>query len=313
MGLATDKRVWILGGVSVVAAVCALLVTHRPPEPAAGLAADSAALAAKHAVPLAAPAPVARSYPGVILARNAVDLAPKLDGTLEAIKVELGQSVSKGAVVAVVDVGPLIHDLRIEEARLREVRAAASRFRVARASSLRRDKRNREIAMHISKEEVEQGQDDGRMASANAVEANARVAESEAKVQQLRELVASGEIRAPFDGVVTERYLAPGARVSRSTPILRLIGQNAFGVRFAVPGDDAQKVHAGMPVRVEIEGSELSLDGQVENVSPEIDPSIQTLVAEARLTTGNAMAPHIPSGQSARIFVLGEPAQAQRR
>jgi len=51
----------------------------------------------------------------------------------------------------------------------------------------------------------------------------------------------------------------------------------------------------------------------VENVSPEIDPSIQTLVAEAKLNTTNATVGYIPSGQSARIVVLGELAQAQRR
>src|SRR5580692_4659941 len=84
------------------------------------------------AAPVAAPAPAPsepvasnndrglggtdRGWQGVIVARNAVNLAAKVDGTLQEVRVRVGDHVRANTVVALVDVGPVRHELALAEA-----------------------------------------------------------------------------------------------------------------------------------------------------------------------------------------------------
>ena len=65
--------------------------------------------------------------------------------------------------------------------------------------------------------------------------ARAAVAEKSARVKQLRSALNDLELRAPFDGTVSLRYVDAGAVVGPTTPIVRLINPDNLWVRFAIP------------------------------------------------------------------------------
>lgn len=62
---------------------------------------------------------------------------------------------------------------------------------------------------------------------------------------------ATGEIRAPYAGTITHRYLSPGDSADPANPVFE-IAANGYAVDFVgqLSTEDAQRVHPGMPVQL---------------------------------------------------------------
>jgi multidrug efflux pump subunit AcrA (membrane-fusion protein) len=78
--------------------------------------------------------------------------------------------------------------------------------------------------------------------------AKAAVQNSSANVQLLQAQIAQTNIVAPFDGVVTQRLLDPGAFASANSPVVRVSQLDPVYVNFNVPDDLLSYVKAGTPV-----------------------------------------------------------------
>jgi len=121
-------------------------------------------------------------------------------------------------------------------------------------------------------------------------------------VSQLGQQTADAEIRAPFDGIVTARYLDPGAHVTSTTPIVRIISASDLFVRFAVSVERARALRVGRPVLVT--GGAAPIHGAIEKVAPEIDAASRMVVVEARVDGAGAEA---RSGEMVTVALAEEP------
>jgi HlyD family secretion protein len=75
-----------------------------------------------------------------------------------------------------------------------------------------------------------------------------QLAAAQAQVHLLETQIAQTSIVAPFDGVVTQRLLDPGAFASPNQPVARVSQIATVYVNVNVPDDDLPYVHAGTPV-----------------------------------------------------------------
>ncbi len=73
----------------------------------------------------------------------------------------------------------------------------------------------------------------------------AALAQAQANVQLLQTQIAQSAIYAPFDGVVTQRLLDPGAFAGPNQPIVRVSQLDTVYVNANVPDEDLQYVRAG--------------------------------------------------------------------
>jgi multidrug efflux pump subunit AcrA (membrane-fusion protein) len=81
------------------------------------------------------------------------------------------------------------------------------------------------------------------------IDANrAALAQAEANVQLLQTQIAQCSIYAPFDGVVTQRLLDPGAFAGPNQPIVRVSELDSVYVNANVPDENLSFVHAGTPI-----------------------------------------------------------------
>ncbi|GAC1575088.1 MAG: hypothetical protein NVS3B7_07410 [Candidatus Elarobacter sp.] len=76
----------------------------------------------------------------------------------------------------------------------------------------------------------------------------AQVAAAQAQARLLETQIGQTRITAPFNGVVTQRLLDPGAFASPNQPVVRLSQVDTVYVNVNVPDDDLAFVHAGTPV-----------------------------------------------------------------
>lgn len=77
----------------------------------------------------------------------------------------------------------------------------------------------------------------------------AALAEAEANVKLLKVQIAQSSIYAPFDGIVTQRLLDPGAYAGPNQAIVQVSHVDEVYVNANVPDEDLAYVHVGTPAR----------------------------------------------------------------
>ncbi len=152
---------------------------------------------------------VEKSFSGVVSADQFSDLAFKMSGPLIALRVEEGQRVRRGQIVAEID--PLDCQLEYE--------AKRSMFQTAEAQ-LQRAKRLLE-KQAISRQEFE---------TTEASYSNAKASFEYAKNQ-----LEQTKLRAPFDGFIQKKYVENYQKVQAGQGIVCLINPEKLQVQFTMP------------------------------------------------------------------------------
>ena len=90
-------------------------------------------------------------------------------------------------------------------------------------------------------------------------------------------------IRAPFTGVVEQRFVAPGAYVQVGAPVVALVRIDPLRFRSGVPERDASGVKLGQAVEILLEGEPQPVVATITRISPSLDLSSRSLTIEADL------------------------------
>jgi multidrug efflux pump subunit AcrA (membrane-fusion protein) len=280
-------------------------------------AAASSSLALASAQPAVAPESASESESaapgagcvGIVVAPASADLASQLESRVVRVRVRPGDVVQAGAVLAELDTNAARKELAIAEAELLSARADLRRAELdARDASERAERRAGTIELPsggtvgaVSGEELSSARYQAALGGVKIEAARAGVAQKRARRDELAMLADEGGVRAPFGGVVAERFVDAGAMLHKGQPIVRLIGGSAPRVRFAMRETDARRVDVGAAVRVSTDG--LTLGATVEKVAPEVDAAARLVFAEATLDVPPDERDHVRSGSAARVFL----------
>lgn len=134
----------------------------------------------------------------------------------------------------------------------------------------------------------------GAEAEEAAVRADVRVAESqaavaEAAVARLITLMGYTSIRAPFDGLITERLVDPGAFVrsavaGSTTPLLRISRVDFIRLTLEIPESDAPYVRRGSGVEIDVKALRgAPIHAKITRTAGAIKPATRTMRAEVEL------------------------------
>jgi len=232
--------------------------------------------------------PSAHRYLGVVLPREATNVAPSLAGKVVSVAVRIGDHVRANDVLATLDARLVAADLAAARATARTQAANRQMARAAHEVAIEHERRvtlmeaeglsTREDLINRTKEQ--------RIAGMQVVAAEASVAQSEAQAERLQRESDLMTVRAPFDGTVVARYVDPGTSISATTltPIVRLISSDRLFVRFAVTERDAPELHPGANIEAFPQaGSKRVLHGRIERIAPEVDTSTHVALAEASI------------------------------
>ncbi len=189
----------------------------------------------------------------------------KLSGFLRQINVDKGSAVSAGQVIAVIESPETDRDFQALK-----VDADNKRRNAQRAESLGKQQL-------ISDREVEQAQADARMA--------------EAKLESQGALKAYQVVKAPFSGIVTQRFADPGALVQNASnsataalPLVTVAQVDRLRVSLYLDQSIAPLVRAGTLVSIRAaERPDLVREARISRVNGSLDPRTRTLLAEVDL------------------------------
>lgn len=159
------------------------------------------------------------------------------------------------------------------------------------------------------------------MASAQALDdaegkrnaAQSDVESAKARVVLARQQMTRTEVRAPFDGVVTERKVSPGDTAQVGKELLKVIDPSSLRFEAMVSADNVGEVKAGQAVHFRVNGyGDQDFTGRVRRVSPAANvttrqvevlvdfvgdkqPKLAGLYAEGRLETESKTSLTIPA------------------
>jgi len=204
---------------------------------------------------------------GTLEAIEEVDLISEVEARVEAIQFEEGESVEQGAVL-----------IRLDDRKLTAaVSEMQARFNLAKANLERsRTLLDRET---ISEQDFDQ--------------AEAEFDSAEALLDLARERLADAVVRAPFNGVLTERLVSTGQFMTRGQVVASLVAVNPLEAQFNVPERYIGQIKEGQAIEISIEAfPDESFSGDVVFISPRVDRETRTVLVKAVIqNTDNRLKP----------------------
>ena len=230
-----------------------------------------------------------RSYGGTTVAARASELGFKQGGELAALYVDIGDRVERGTLLAELDKRSLESRLAQAEAELAVARAnvAALEAEVELAANTEARFRTLRADRHVS----EQSYDEARLAlrgkRAQLTLARADVARADAQRQVVAVTLDEAELRAPFTGIVQNRYFDEGSQVNAGQPALRLVEADRVEAHVGLPGRTAATLERSGAF--ELRWNETRLPVTFRALLPEIDAATRTLTAVFTLPPQHAV------------------------
>jgi multidrug efflux pump subunit AcrA (membrane-fusion protein) len=156
------------------------------------------------------------TLPGTTIPLNEAFVYARANGYLKSYKVDIGDHVKKGQVLAVIDAPDL--DAQVDQAR-QQVRQAEQQLEQQKSQLALETvtvQRYRVLVIKgvLSRQQGDQQEANYASAEANVAAAQRNVQAYEANLQRVIDLQSYEYVRAPFDGVVTQRNVDTGALIS---------------------------------------------------------------------------------------------------
>jgi RND family efflux transporter MFP subunit len=244
--------------------------------------------------------PVSRTIdlPGEFLPFLSVSLHAKVAGYVERVLVDRGSDVKQGDLLAELSAPEMAAQIAEAESKVQAAEAerlqAEAQLAAAQATH-ERMKKAAETPGAIAGNELVQAekQVDAARALLNARGQASRAAE--ATVRSLKDIQSYLKITAPFDGIVTDRLVHPGALVGPPADPVLLIIQQVSQLRLvvAVPEENAAGVVRGAKVEFTVPAwNDRAFTGTVARVSHALDAKTRTMAVELDVTNRDgALAP----------------------
>jgi RND family efflux transporter MFP subunit len=243
---------------------------------------------------------------GNLIGEQTVDVVPRTGGRITAMLVKMGDPVRKGQVIA------RIEDREIVE----QVRQAEASHQVAEATIRQRDadlnlaQTNVERSRNLYARQLlpKQTLDDAEARYLSSIAAldlsRAQLAQSAARLEELRINLGNTNVVSPVNGFVGKRNLDVGAFASNNQPVASVVDISSLRLVANVVEKDLRAVSVGDSAQVEVDAYPgEKFPGRIARLAPVLDPATRTASMEVEIPNrGNKLKP----GMYARVDLTVE-------
>ncbi|MBO0903109.1 efflux RND transporter periplasmic adaptor subunit [Jiella sonneratiae] len=243
--------------------------------------------------------PQVLGYSGTVEPRFETQLAFRVLGRIVSRSADVGDIVKAGEPVAEIDAETLNADLRSAEAAVdsAEVQARNARAAFARTERLFSEKT-------VAQSAVDTARQTQSSAEADLVSAKAQLAKAE-------DALSYAVLKAPFDGVITQRQADVGQVVAAGTAVMTLARTDQREAVIDVPLEESRDVSVGTPFKVVLQVAPATgTDGKVREIAPRADTVTRTIRIRITLEDPPAafrlgsLITAIPAGRMGRPTIL---------
>jgi membrane fusion protein, macrolide-specific efflux system len=211
---------------------------------------------------------------GKLEAKQYVDVGTQVSGQLKAIHVDIGDTVTKGQLLAEID--PRVYQAQVEagEAHLNSLRAQLNQQKAAAVLAEQNLKRNQNLitANAVSQQALQETESQASVARAQVESIAAQIQETESNLKASRTNLSYTKIYAPMAGTVTTLPTKEGQTLNanQTAPIvLQVANLDVMTVRAQVAEADVSSLKENMPAYFTTLGnSDHRWTGKVRQVLP---------------------------------------------
>ncbi len=197
-------------------------------------------------------------FVGTLFGNAEMTLSSQVEGQLEKLTVDLGDSVKTGDILAEVDDSSTRAQLREVDARLAKARADEARGRELLKTTV------------LSPQEYEAMQ--------------TAVAVAQAQRDGMIVLLEHKRVRSPLTGSVAKRLVSAGEYVRPGTPLFALVADDPLTLRGDVPERFAEELQVGQPVQLKVDAyPTVEFAGRLRRVSPTANAENRSITVEAEV------------------------------
>jgi len=230
------------------------------------------------------------SLPGSLQALEATAVYARANGYVNRWLVDIGDRVTAGQLLAVIDTPDLDQQLDQSRATLGQMRASLEQAEANERYATLTARRYQSLAekRFVAQQDADQTQAQAAVGVANVHAARASIAAQEANVHQLQELKAFARITAPFAGTITERNLERGTLVGPGSaagkPLYTIAISNPLRLFIRVPQTYAAGIEVGAPVQVRArQYPGRAFAGKITRTAGALESTTRTLTVEAEV------------------------------
>ena len=211
---------------------------------------------------------------GKLEAKQYVDVGTQVSGQLKVIHVDIGDSVTKGQLLAEID--PRVYQAQVEagEAKLNSLRAQLNQQKAEAFLAEQNLKRNQNLiaADAVSKQALQETESQAAVAKAKVDSIAAQIQETESNLKGSRTNLSYTKIYAPMAGTVTTLPTKEGQTLNanQTAPtIMQVANLDVMTVRAQVAEADVHRLKESMPAYFTTLGdSERRWRGTVRQIQP---------------------------------------------
>ena len=249
---------WLVIALLVLAGVAIWLFSSRADEASSAPIAKPA-LTVSTALPVQTQLPITLAANGNIMAWQEAIIGSESNGLrLTEVRVNVGDNVRKGQVLATFAAESIVADVAQANASVSEAQANA-----AEAAANAKRARTLESTGALSAQQINQYLTAEQTAKARVAASRAMLAAQQLRLRHTRLL-------APDSGIISARSATVGAVVAGGTELFRLIRQGRLEWRAEVTAAELSRIRPGQVARVKL-GDGTILTGHVRVVGPTVD------------------------------------------
>jgi RND family efflux transporter MFP subunit len=223
---------------------------------------------------------------GALKAKERVEVMPKLTGRVLQMKVDTGQAVARGALIAVIEDAEILQQVERSKASIAVAQAAVSQRQAELSNAKAELDRNQKMLDNglISRQQFEAIQTRYSVAESQLELARAQLRQSEAELRELNIRHEQTRVFSPMSGYIANRHVDVGALVNPSTPIVTVVNLNTMVINANATERDIARIKPGSSARITFDslpGREYQ--GKVMRISPLLDPQTRNGLVEIEI------------------------------
>jgi len=236
---------------------------------------------------------ITTSLSGKLNAIEEVMIIPEIPSKVTSLRVELGDRVSRGDILFVLDDEAIRNQIQQAEAAYnlasKSLQMQMEQIQNARINFERIEKLYNEGA--VSKQQYEQ---------AKLTASDAQVNQSKVALDLAKSQLDKTVVTAPIDGYVAAITIKEKEYASNVQPAMRIVNTDKFLVKLGVSEDMVVRIKPGDKVNVKVNTIDENIEGIVKAVSPIPDDMTQIYPVEIEIPNTNNM---LKAGMFAEIVI----------
>jgi RND family efflux transporter MFP subunit len=241
-----------------------------------------------------------------------VDVMAKVAGYVKDIRVDVGDHVRAGQLLATIEVPEMQDDMLRSQASIAqaesevaayrdEIRRTESAHQIARLSFNRLASVVKDRPGLVAQQEIDDAQTREQIAEAQVAAAKSRLDTAQRKVSvtradqaRVKTMLGYTQVVAPFDGVITKRFANTGAMIQAGTasqtqamPVVRVSQNSLLRLILPVPESIVPLVKRGQSITLRVPTLNRTLSGRVARFSDRVQSATRTMDTEIDVQNAN--------------------------